>query len=303
LTYAYTSQAYEKDVAISIRGVRVSTSAGKEILRGVNLDVYPRGVNTVVGPSGSGKSTLLKVLNRLVELEGLRVDGEVRFQGQDLLRANPYSVRKEIGMVFQTPNPFPMSIYENVAFGVNLHWKVDKKELDQIVESTLREVGLYEEVKGDLNRSALTLSGGQKQRLCMARALAVRPSVLLLDEPTSSLDPVSKEVIEGLITKLKSQLTVMLVTHDMAQASRVSDYVAVMRGGSVERWGAADEVLVDWKDGQVDEARGTGAGRFWRAPAQMRGHGNSARWWAGFGVYVSLLPSPNKCSEWGRLKR
>lgn len=262
MTYASASREYEKDVAISIRGVRVSTSTGKEILRGVDLDVYPRVVNTVVGPSGSGKSTLLKVLNRLAELEGLRVEGEVMFQGKDLLKANPYWVRKQIGMVFQTPNPFPMSIYENVAFGVKLHWKVDKKELDQIVESALREVGLYEEVKGELNRSALTLSGGQKQRLCMARALAVRPSVLLLDEPTSSLDPVSKRVIEALITELKSQLTVVLVTHDMEQASRVSDYVAVMKGGLIEKWGAADEVLVDLNQSQggvaPDGRRGIG---------------------------------------------
>jgi len=242
------SEAREGEVAISMRGIRVSAPGGAEILRGIDLDVYAGAINTIVGPSGSGKTTLLKVMNRLVELDGLRVEGRVEFQGRDLLKADPYWVRRQIGMVFQSPNPFPMSIYDNVAFGVRLHWKVSRGELDRIVEWALMEVGLYEEVKGNLRRSALTLSGGQQQRLCIARALAVRPSVLLLDEPTSSLDPYSRDVIEKLMLRLKSELTLVLVTHDLEQALRVSDYVAFMKFGSIVRWGAAEEVLSGWRD-------------------------------------------------------
>ncbi|MGC9174806.1 MAG: phosphate ABC transporter ATP-binding protein [Thermoprotei archaeon] len=237
------SDEISRTAVIAAKGLHVISPSGSEILKGVDLDVVSNSINTIIGPSGSGKSTLLKVMNRLAELEGLKVQGEVTFMGKDIMMMNPYELRRKVGMVFQVPNPFPMSIYDNVAFGPRLHWKLSKGELDEIVVWALSEVGLYEEVRGNLSKSALTLSGGQKQRLCMARALAVKPSVLLMDEPTSSLDPVSKDVVERLMLKLKRELTLVLVTHDMTQAKRVSDYVSVISNGRIERWGRAEEII------------------------------------------------------------
>ena len=230
---------------LEIRSLRV-WFGGREVLKGVDLEVPPRRVTTILGPSGSGKSTLLRSINRLLDLvPGARVSGSVLFRGVDVY-SDGYDVvelRRRIGMVFQRPNPFPMSIFENVAFGPKVHGVRDEGELRRIVERALRDAGLWEEVKDRLHESAFALSGGQQQRLCIARALAVEPEVLLLDEPTSSLDPGATQRIEELITKLRERYTIVLVTHDVAQAARVSDLVAFLYGGRVVEYGPAEELF------------------------------------------------------------
>jgi phosphate transport system ATP-binding protein len=201
----------------------------KKALEGVNFDVYPQRVTAMIGSSGCGKSTLLKSLNRIGEIEGaVNITGKVEFFGQDIYskNVNLNLLRRQIGMVFQRPNPFPTSIYENIAYGIRIFRSASRSELDQIVESALKGAVLWDEVKDLLNRSALSLSGGQQQRLCIARALAVQPKVLLMDEPCSALDPISTLKVEELIHNLKEKLTIVIVTHNMQQASRVSDYTA-----------------------------------------------------------------------------
>ncbi len=218
---------------IEIRDLKVNAGK-KEIINGLDIDIYANRVNTIVGPSGGGKSTLLRCLNRLTDLEpGIRVNGNVTFQGKNLMDYDDVELRREIGMVFQRPNPFPMSIYDNVAFGLKLQAKVSKSVMDMMVQNALEEVGLYDEVRDNLKRHANTLSGGQQQRLCIARALILRPKVLMMDEPTSSLDPVSKGRIEDLIKGLKEKYTVILVTHDMSQARKVSDYTNLIYNGKI----------------------------------------------------------------------
>jgi phosphate transport system ATP-binding protein len=201
----------------------------RKALEGVTVDIYPRQVTAIIGPSGCGKSTFIKSLNRISELESqVRVDGRVEFFGQDIYssRINLNRLRRQIGMVFQKPNPFSMSVYDNVAYGIRVSGGKSKSELDDIVESTLTNAALWDEVKDALHKSALGLSGGQQQRLCIARALAVKPKVLLMDEPCSALDPIATMKIEDLIHKLRSDLTIVIVTHNMQQASRISDYTA-----------------------------------------------------------------------------
>ncbi len=216
---------------VEIRDLKVDAGK-KEIIKGLDMDIYANRVNTIVGPSGGGKSTLLRCLNRLTDLEpGLKVNGKVTFQGKDLRDYDDVELRREIGMVFQRPNPFPMSIYDNVAFGLRIQAKVSKSVIDAMVRDALEEVGLYDEVKDNLKRQASTLSGGQQQRLCIARALILRPKILMMDEPTSSLDPVSKGRVEDLIRGLKEKYTVILVTHDMSQARKVSDYTNLIYNG------------------------------------------------------------------------
>ena len=218
---------------IEIKNLKVSAGK-KEIIKSLDLDIYANRVNTIVGPSGGGKSTLLRCINRLTDLEpGFRVEGKITFQGEDLAAYDDVELRREVGMVFQKPNPFPMSIYDNVAFGLRLQAKVSGDVLDSMVRDALEEVGLYEEVKDNLKRPANTLSGGQQQRLCIARALILRPKVLMMDEPTSSLDPVSKGRVEDLIKGLKERYTVILVTHDMNQARKVSDYTNLIYNGKI----------------------------------------------------------------------
>lgn len=201
----------------------------QKALEAVSIDIYQGQVTAIIGPSGCGKSTFIKALNRIGELEGLvRVEGTVEFFGQNIYsrRVNLNRLRRQIGMVFQKPNPFPHSIYDNVAYGVRVAGRQSKAELDEIVESALKSAALWDEVKDDLNKSALGLSGGQQQRLCIARALAVKPKILLMDEPCSALDPISTMKIEELIHKLHQELTIAIVTHNMQQASRVSNYTA-----------------------------------------------------------------------------
>ena len=198
-------------------------------IQGISLDIYKNQVTALIGPSGCGKSTFIKTINRISELEGkVKVEGRIEFFGQNIYdpRININRLRREIGMVFQKPNPFPMSIYENVAYGVRIAGKSPKVVLDEIVESALKGAALWDEVKDKLHQSATGLSGGQQQRLCIARALAVKPKVLLMDEPCSALDPIATMKVEELIHQLRTEFTIVIVTHNMQQATRVSDFTA-----------------------------------------------------------------------------
>jgi phosphate transport system ATP-binding protein len=199
-------------------------------LENINMSIFQNRVTAIIGPSGCGKSTFIKSLNRIGELEGkIKTEGQVEFYGQDIYhpQVNLNQLRRQIGMVFQKPNPFPMSIYENVAYGIKIGGeKVRRSDLDLVVESALQGAALWNEVKDKLHKSALGLSGGQQQRLCIARALAVKPQVLLMDEPCSALDPVATMKIEELMHSLRNDLTIAIVTHNMQQAARISDYTA-----------------------------------------------------------------------------
>lgn len=218
---------------IEVKNLSVESERQK-ILSSVNLSIQENAINTIVGPSGSGKSTLIRTFNRLTDLyPKLKKNGEVLFHGKDIYDYRVILLRRKIGLVFQKPNPFPMSIYDNVAFGPKLHASLTKAQLDGVVEKSLRRAGLYGEVIGHLDKSALELSGGQQQRLCIARALAVEPEVLMMDEPTSSLDPIAKSKIEELMLQLKEDYTVVLVTHDIDQANRVSDKIDLLYNGRI----------------------------------------------------------------------
>lgn len=198
-------------------------------LNGISMDIERNSITAFIGPSGCGKSTFLRTLNRMNDLiPNVKIDGEVIYDGKNIYDKNVdiYNLRKEVGMVFQKPNPFPMSIYDNVAYGPRTHGIHNKKELDKIVEESLKKAAIFGEVKDNLNKSALSLSGGQQQRLCIARALAVKPKVLLMDEPTSALDPISTGKIEELALVLKKDYTIVIVTHNMQQALRISDKTA-----------------------------------------------------------------------------
>jgi phosphate transport system ATP-binding protein len=207
-----------------------------QALRDVNIEIATNQVTALIGPSGCGKSTFLRSLNRLNDLiDSVRIDGDVLIDGECIYcrTCDVVSLRKNVGMVFQKPNPFPKSIYENVAYGPRIHGIRDRKTLNMIVEKSLREAALWDEVKNDLNRSALKLSGGQQQRLCIARVLAVEPEVVLMDEPTSALDPIATQKIEDLIRELKKKFTIVIVTHNMQQAARVSDTTVFFLNGEV----------------------------------------------------------------------
>lgn len=207
----------------------------KQVLKDVSIAFEERQVTALVGPSGCGKSTFIRCLNRMHELNpGGRVEGKVFLDGLDIYGMDPMEVRRKIGMVFQKPNPFPnMSISDNVVAGIKLSGEMRKADLEEIVERTLKSVGLYDEVKDDLKRSGASLSGGQQQRLCIARALAMEPEVILMDEPTSALDPASTSRIEELIRKLKSEITVIIITHNVGQAARISDKTAFLYLGEL----------------------------------------------------------------------
>ena len=205
-------------------------------LKNINLDIYENQITAFIGPSGCGKSTYLKTLNRMNDLvPNVTINGKVLIDGEDIYdpKVDTTLLRKKVGMVFQQPNPFPMSIYDNIAYGPRIHGIKGKAELDAIVEKSLRGAALWDEVKDCLKRSALGLSGGQQQRLCIARALAVEPEILLMDEPTSALDPISTLKIEDLMGELKKNYTVVIVTHNMQQATRIADYTAYFLVGEV----------------------------------------------------------------------
>lgn len=214
-------------------------------LKNVSMDMQRNRVTAYIGPSGCGKSTLLKTLNRMNDLvEGCRISGEVTLEGQDIYHGMDVNLlRKNVGMVFQKPNPFPMSVYDNIAYGPRTHGVRAKVILDEIVERSLRDAAIWEEVKDRLRKSALGLSGGQQQRLCIARALAVKPSVLLMDEPTSALDPISTSKIEDLVSELKKDYTIIIVTHNMQQAARVSDATAFFLLGEVVEYNDTDTLF------------------------------------------------------------
>lgn len=225
-------------------------------LKNVNMEIADHAITAFIGPSGCGKSTFLRCLNRMNDLvDGCRVEGKVILDGEDIYdkRVDTTLLRKKVGMVFQQPNPFPMSIYDNIAYGPRLHGIKNKKELDEIVERSLLGAAIFEEVKDRLHKSALGLSGGQQQRLCIARALAVSPEVLLMDEPTSALDPISTLKIEELMETLKKKYTVVIVTHNMQQAARVSDDTAFFLVGEVVEKNATSEIFARPKDKRTED--------------------------------------------------
>ena len=217
-----------------------------QALKDIDMDVEENKVTALIGPSGCGKSTFLRALNRMNDLvDGVKIEGQIKFDEQDIYAKNydVISLRKNVGMVFQRPNPFYKSIYENIVYGPRIHGEKNKEKLDETVERTLREVALWEEVKDRLNKSAMGLSGGQQQRLCIARCLAVEPEVILMDEPTSALDPVATSKIEELLQELSNKYTIVIVTHNMQQAGRVSDYTSFFLSGSVVEKGLTKQIF------------------------------------------------------------
>mgnify|MGYP002529940780 CR=1 FL=1 len=225
-------------------------------LKNISLDVGEREITPPIGPSGCGKSTFLKTLNRMNDLvPGVRIEGDVRLKGQDIFAREMEltTLRRRVGMVFQKANPFPMSIYDNIAYGPRTHGIHSKAKLDEIVENSLRSAAIWDEVKDRLNKSALGMSGGQQQRLCIARALAVQPEVLLMDEPTSALDPISTSKVEDLVLSLKKDYTIIIVTHNMQQATRVSDRIAFFLLGEVVEYAETEQLFSKPQDQRTED--------------------------------------------------
>ena len=227
-----------------------------QALKNVRIEIPEKSITALIGPSGCGKSTFLKTLNRMNDLiPGVKITGDIRYEGTDIFskEVDVNRLRKEIGMVFQKPNPFPMSIYDNVAYGPRTHGITNRVELDEIVERALRDAAIWDEVKDRLKKNALGMSGGQQQRLCIARALAVQPEILLMDEPTSALDPISTSRIEELVMELKEKYTIIMVTHNMQQAARVSDYTAFFLLGELVEFGKTDDIFSQPKDQRTED--------------------------------------------------
>ena len=217
-----------------------------QALKNININIEENSITALIGPSGCGKSTFLKTLNRMNDLvPGVKITGDIRYNGEDIFSPDRdvNELRREIGMVFQKPNPFPMSIYDNIAYGPRTHGIRSKAKLDEIVERSLRSSAIWDEVKDRLKKSALGMSGGQQQRLCIARALAVQPKILLMDEPTSALDPISTSKIEDLAIELKKEYTIVIVTHNMQQAVRISDNTAFFLLGDLVEYGNTEEMF------------------------------------------------------------
>ena len=237
---------------IEIKGLKVETK-NKVILEGVDLNIFKNSVNTIVGPSGSGKSTLLRSLNRLLDMDpSMDVSGDVIFEKRNIVDIDAVELRREVGLVFQKPNPFPMSVYDNVAFGLRIQGKKLKKdEMDKMINQALEDADLIEELGGNLKQGGTSLSGGQQQRLCIARALVLRPKVLMFDEPTSALDPIAKGKIVDLIRALKQKYTVILVTHDMNLTRKVSDYTNLIYEGKFVAKGTGSEFF----ESEIEEVR------------------------------------------------
>ena len=227
-----------------------------QALKNVNIEIPQKSITALIGPSGCGKSTFLKTLNRMNDLiPGVKITGDIRYENADIFskEVDVNQLRKEIGMVFQKPNPFPMSIYDNVAYGPRTHGITNKMQLDEIVENALRDAAIWDEVKDRLKKNALGMSGGQQQRLCIARALAVQPKILLMDEPTSALDPISTSRIEDLVMELKEKYTIVMVTHNMQQAVRVSDYTAFFLLGELVEFGKTDDIFSKPQDKRTED--------------------------------------------------
>ena len=227
-----------------------------QALKNVNIEIPEKSITALIGPSGCGKSTFLKTLNRMNDLiPGVKITGDICYDGMDIFskEVDVNNLRKEIGMVFQKPNPFPMSIYDNIAYGPRTHGITNRVQLDEIVERALRDAAIWDEVKDRLKKNALGISGGQQQRLCIARALAVQPKVLLMDEPTSALDPISTSRIEELVMELKEKYTIVMVTHNMQQAVRVSDYTAFFLLGELVEFGKTDDVFSQPREKRTED--------------------------------------------------
>lgn len=228
----------------------------KEALKGITLD-FPQGsIHALIGPSGCGKSTYLRCLNRMNDMiANVKITGDIRLDGNDIYspQTDTVTLRKRVGMVFQQPNPFPFSIYENIVYGLRIAGIKDKEVLDERVETSLKQAAIWDEVKDDLKKSAVALSGGQQQRICIARVLAVRPEVILLDEPTSALDPVSSSLIEEMLLKLKEEYTCIIVTHNMQQASRISDTTSFFLNGELIETGLTKKIFVTPDNKQTDD--------------------------------------------------
>ena len=225
-----------------------------QALKNISIEIRPHSITALIGPSGCGKSTFLKTLNRMNDLiPGVKITGEVMYNGKSIFDTDVNALRKEVGMVFQKPNPFPMSIYDNIAYGPRTHGITNKAQLDEIVEKALRSAAIWDEVKDRLKKNALGMSGGQQQRLCIARALAVEPKVLLMDEPTSALDPISTSRIEDLAMELKKEYTIVIVTHNMQQAVRISDQTAFFLLGDLVEYGNTEQMFSQPKDKRTED--------------------------------------------------
>ena len=225
-----------------------------QALKNINIDIPEKSITALIGPSGCGKSTFLKSLNRMQDLvPSVKITGDLRYEGKDIFECEVNNLRKEIGMVFQKPNPFPMSIYDNIAYGPRTHGITNKAQLDEIVEKSLRGASIWDEVNDRLKKNALGMSGGQQQRLCIARALAVEPKVLLMDEPTSALDPISTSRIEDLAMELKEKYTIVIVTHNMQQAVRISDQTAFFLLGDLVEFGKTEDIFSQPKDKRTED--------------------------------------------------
>jgi len=224
-------------------------------LKDINIDIDQNEVTALIGPSGCGKSTFLRTINRMNDLiDNVKIEGEVIFEGQNIYKEyDVIELRKRIGMVFQRPNPFPMSIYDNIAYGPRVHGNKNKASLDEIVEKSLKGAALWDEVKDKLNKSGMALSGGQQQRLCIARVLAVEPEILLMDEPTSALDPISTLKVEELMDELKKKYTIIIVTHNMQQAARISDKTAFFLTGEVIEYGKTEDIFYKPKNKKTED--------------------------------------------------
>ena len=226
-----------------------------QALKNISIDLEENKVTAFIGPSGCGKSTFLRTLNRMNDLiDNVRIEGEILVDGEDIYKSKDViALRTKVGMVFQKPNPFPMSIYDNIAYGPRLHGIKDKKTLDEIVEKSLKGAALWDEVKDRLKRSALGLSGGQQQRLCIARTIAVSPEIILMDEPTSALDPISTNKMEDLMEELKKKYTVIIVTHNMQQAGRIADKTAFFLNGEIIEYGDTEDIFYKPKDKRTED--------------------------------------------------
>lgn len=226
-----------------------------QAIKGISMEIPENKITAFIGPSGCGKSTVIKSLNRMNDLvEGCKITGNILLDGVDIYKEmDPIVLRKRVGMVFQKPNPFPMSVYDNIAFGPRTHGVKNKVQLDEIVERSLRQAAIWDEVKDRLKKSALGLSGGQQQRLCIARAMAVEPEVLLMDEPTSALDPISTNKIEELASELKKDFTIVMVTHNMQQAARISDKTAFFLLGDVIEYNDTDKLFSNPQDKRTED--------------------------------------------------
>lgn len=245
----------DENVKISVRNLNFYYG-GHQALFDNNLEIYDGKVTAVIGPSGCGKSTHLRTYNRIFELyKDQKASGEIILDGQNLLSKSidPLELRRKVGMIFQKPTPFPMSVFDNVAYGMKLHYKYSKEEVAQRVEKALKSAALWDEVKDKLSKPGMALSGGQQQRLCIARAIAIEPDVLLMDEPTSAIDPVGTLKIENLIEELKEKFTIVIVTHNMQQAARVSDYTAFFYQGKIVEYDRTDDMFTNPKQKQTED--------------------------------------------------